>query len=54
MLINFNMLDNMDAAAGGVAVICSIALVFYVFVGVTSEGLSYMSQDYCWCSSGHC
>ena len=40
MLINsFNMLDNMDAAAGGVAVICSIALVFYVvLLGVTSEG----------------
>ncbi len=40
MLINsFNMLDNMDAAAGGVAVICSTMLVLYVIVaGVTSEG----------------
>lgn len=40
MLINsFNMLDNMDAAAGGVAVICSVMLVLYVVLtGVTSEG----------------
>ena len=40
MLINsFNMLDNMDAAAGGVAVICSIMLVLYVVLpGVTSQG----------------
>ncbi|MBA60920.1 MAG: undecaprenyl-phosphate alpha-N-acetylglucosaminyl 1-phosphate transferase [Planctomycetaceae bacterium] len=40
MLINsFNMLDNMDAAAGGVAVICSIMLVLYVVLpGVTTEG----------------
>jgi UDP-GlcNAc:undecaprenyl-phosphate/decaprenyl-phosphate GlcNAc-1-phosphate transferase len=40
MLINsFNMLDNMDAASAGVAVISSLMLVLYVIIpGATPEG----------------
>jgi UDP-GlcNAc:undecaprenyl-phosphate GlcNAc-1-phosphate transferase len=40
MLINsFNMLDNMDAASAGVAVISSLMLVLYIVIpGATSEG----------------
>jgi len=40
MLINsFNMLDNMDAASAGVAVISSLMLVLYIIIpGATAEG----------------